>query len=778
MTARLQRFPNMHVYHFGAYEPSAIRRLMLRYASKEDEVDRLLRGGVFIDLHRVVKQSIIASLEQYSLKDLEQFCNYRRVVDLADASKARHTIEHALEREVVDAIAQDTKNVVHGYNEDDCRSTEALRDWLEQIRLEQILRGSNIARPMAPDPEPTEEVAERQRRVMELFRRLTEGLPGDPKERSEEQAAKWLLAHALDWHRREGKVSWWEFFRLRDLSDEEMQDDKSALAGLIWRERLPQANPRIRRPTDRYGYPAQECSIKEGDDLYLRDEEKFGEVVSIDPIGRTIDIIKSQRHAALHPSCVFTHSHFGHGEQSDAIFRLAEWVVANGMNAAGNEHRAARDLLLRSQPRLLPGATFEQGPTETVLDRACRLVLVLDHSILPIQGPPGAGKTYTGAQMIVELVKAGKRVGVVAVSHKVIRKLLSDAADAAEKVMLRKFTCAHKDDTRDLNARPVRELAENAEALELLRQGQINVLGGTNYMWSRQEFLNAVDVLFIDEAGQMSLANALACAQAGRSLVLLGDPQQLEQPQQGSHPEGSDISALAHLLRAKPTIQDSRGIFLPSTWRLHPSVCRFTSEMFYEGRLRSEPGLENQALTGVRLIEGAGLWFIPVEHERNQSRSIEEIGPILEVITALTAAGSRWIDKEGNQRALGPADIIVVAPYNSQVDLLAARLPGIRVGTVDRFQGQQGIVVIYSLTSSSASDAPRGMEFLYDPNRFNVATSRARSACIVVGSPALLEPECHTPRQMELANVLCRYSEMSIRIELLPAAVGAAPHQR
>ena len=282
-------------------------------------------------------------------------------------------------------------------------------------------------------------------------------------------------------------------------------------------------------------------------------------------------------------------------------------------------------------------------------------------------------------------------------------------------------------------------------------------------------------VSILSLAGQMSLANALACAQAGRSLVLLGDPQQLEQPQQGSHPEGSDVSALAHLLRAKPTIQDSQGIFLPSTWRLHPNVCRFTSEMFYEGRLKSEPGLENQTLAGVRRIEGAGLWFIPVGHERNQHRSVEEIGPIAKVITALTAAGSQWIDKDGNRRALGRDDIIVVAPYNSQVDLLAARLPGIRVGTVDRFQGQQGVVVIYSLTSSSASDAPRGMEFLYDLNRFNVATSRARSACIVVGSPALLEPECHTPRQMELANVLCRYSEMSMRIEIQPAAAGAAP---
>ncbi len=774
MTARLERFPNMHIYHFGAYETSAIKRLMSRYASKEDEVDRLLRGGIFIDLHRIVKQSMIASVEQYSLKDLEQFCNYQRVIDLADANKARHAIEHALERKAADAIAQQTKDAVRGYNEDDCRSTAALRDWLEQTRGEQIGRGSNIPRPTAPDPEPTEDVADRQRRVMELFGQLTDGLPDDPNDRSEEQAAKWLLAHALDWHRREEKVAWWEFFRLKELSDEEMQDDKSALAGLAFRERLPAASNRIKRPTDRYAYPAQECSIKEGDNLYMSDEEKFGEVVAIDPIGGTVDIIKALKHDALHPSCVFTHSYFGHTEQSDAIFRLAAWIVANGMNAAGSDHRAARDLLLRNRPRLAAGEQFQQRPTEDVPGRACRLVGALDHSVLPIQGPPGAGKTYTGAQMIVELVKAGKRVGVVAVNHKVIRKLLTDAAETAAKTNVRTFACAHKEEVRDLDARPVRELNSNAQALDMLQRNEINVLGGTNFMWSRQEFRNSVDVLFVDEAGQMSLANVLACAQAGQSLVLLGDPQQLEQPQKGSHPEGSDVSALAHLLRGKPTIDDSHGIFLPNTWRLHPNVCGFTSEMFYESRLSSQPSLENQVLAGSRWIEGAGLWFIPVVHERNQNRAMEEIGPIVDVITSLTAAGSQWVDKDGNRRALTREDILVVAPYNSQVDLLAARLPGIRVGTVDRFQGQQGVVVVYSMTSSSAFDAPRGMDFLYDPNRFNVATSRARSACIVVGSPALLEPECHTPRQMELANVLCRYSEMSTRIEIQPGAVARA----
>jgi predicted RecB family nuclease len=775
--ARLERFPHMHVYHFGAYEPSAVKRLMLRYASREDDVDSLLRGGTFVDLHSIAKQSLIASVEQYSLKDLERFCNYQRVIDLAEASKARHTIEHAIERSASDAVGDQTKETVRGYNEDDCRSTKALRDWVERLRGEQIDRGANIARPLAPDPEPPQELAERQQRFAELFLRLTADLPPNPDDQSEEERAKWLLAHALDWHRREDKVAAWDYFRLREQSDEEMFDDRSAIMGLAWQERRPPESRRARTPIDRYTYPSQECSIKRGDDLHLRElprgQDAFGKVISIDPIARTIDIKKQQRHNALHPTCVFAHSRYSYNEQAESIFRVSEWIVANGLNDTGREYRAARDLLLCNPPRLL-NQQLAQLPNETFLQRACRVSLSLDHAVLPIQGPPGAGKTYAGAHMILELVKAGKRVGVMAVTHKVIRKLLEDAAEAAVNQHFGGFACAHKQDRKDLDARPVRVLDENADALDLLTRGQINILGGTHHMWARREFRNSIDVLFVDEAGQMAIANVLAGSQAGQSLVLLGDPQQLEQPQKGSHPEGSGISALAHVLRGKPTIADSQGIFIPTTRRLHPDICRFTSEMFYENRLQSEPGLENQTLLGAPPLQGAGIWFLAVEHTRNQNQSIEEADRVANLIRSLTAPGSEWIDKDLNRRQLGLEEILVVAPYNSQVDLLAARIPGVRVGTVDRFQGQQGAVVIYSLTSSSAEDAPRNMEFLYDPYRFNVATSRARCACIVVGSPALLSPDCHTPTQMELANVLCRYAEMSIRVEVQPGAAAGA----
>jgi uncharacterized protein len=259
-------------------------------------------------------------------------------------------------------------------------------------------------------------------------------------------------------------------------------------------------------------------------------------------------------------------------------------------------------------------------------------------------------------------------------------------------------------------------------------------------------------VLFVDEAGQMSLANVLAVSLATKNLVLLGDPQQLEQPQKGTHPDGVSVSALEHVLGGAKTMPVERGILLPETWRLAPAVCAFTSEMFYEWKLHPRPGLENQRLAGTGGFDGAGLWWASVEHDGNQTSSVEEVELIARIVERLLAPGATWVDGDGVSRRLTASEVLIVAPYNAQVNRLSERLAalGVRVGTVDKFQGQQAPVVIYSMTTSRPEDAPRGMEFLYSLNRLNVATSRARCAAIVAASPALLEPECRTPRQMQL----------------------------
>jgi uncharacterized protein len=259
----------------------------------------------------------------------------------------------------------------------------------------------------------------------------------------------------------------------------------------------------------------------------------------------------------------------------------------------------------------------------------------------------------------------------------------------------------------------------------------------------------------------MSLANVLACAQAAKNLVLLGDPQQLEQPQKASHPEGSELSALEYLLEGHETMPEERGLFLGETWRLHPSICSYTSELFYEGKLAPHPGLATQVVSGPTPYAGTGLFYVPVVHEGNHSSSAEEAVRVAEIVKSLVAPGVTWTNRHGQSKPMTLAEILIVAPYNAQVSELAELVPGAHIGTVDKFQGQEAPIVIYSMATSNPEDAPHGMEFLFSRHRLNVATSRARCVCILVGNPHLFEPECRTPEQMRMANAFCRYLELA-----------------
>jgi uncharacterized protein len=361
--------------------------------------------------------------------------------------------------------------------------------------------------------------------------------------------------------------------------------------------------------------------------------------------------------------------------------------------------------------------------------------------------------------MICELVAHGARVGITANSHKVIRNLLDEVLKAADERGLA-LNAVQKVSEREPGSGRLICTSKNPDVFDALK-ASCQVGAGTAWLWARPEALRAVDVMFVDEAAQMSLANVLAISQAGTSVVLLGDPRQLEQPMQGSHPEGTDVSALDHLLGGAQTIHGEQGIFLEETWRLHPEICGFTSEMFYESRLQPRPDLKNQRIVCEGRLGGTGLRLLPIAHSGNQSSSPEEADRIQGMVEDLLTRKAEWVDRKGTTKPLTLNDILIIAPYNAQLFELQERLPGARIGTVDKFQGQEAPVVIYSLTTSTQSDAPHGMEFLYSLNRLNVATSRARCVCILVACPDVFEPECRTPRQIQLANAFCRYRELA-----------------
>jgi superfamily I DNA and/or RNA helicase len=351
---------------------------------------------------------------------------------------------------------------------------------------------------------------------------------------------------------------------------------------------------------------------------------------------------------------------------------------------------------------------------------------------------------------------------VTAISHKVIRNLLEEVIKAAADESIR-IRCMHRVTSKSAtSSASIFEETDAGKAVASILNRDYDVVGGTSWLWAKEDLARAIDVLVVDEAGQMSLANFLACAQSGLNLVLLGDPQQLEQPQKAAHPEGSDLSALEYLLEGHDTMPDDRGLFLGETWRLHPSICSYTSDLFYEGKLAPHSTLATQVLSGPTPFEGAGLFYVPVEHNGNQNSSSEEAECVASIVARLVAQGVSWTNRFGQTQPMRLDDILIVAPYNAQVSEISGLISGARVGTVDKFQGQEAPVVIYSLTTSSPDDAPHGMEFLFSRHRLNVAVSRARCTSILVGNPRLFEPNCRSPEQMRMANAFCAYLDRAI----------------
>jgi len=755
--ARWETFPDLHVYHYAPYEPSALKRLMGRYATREEDIDRMLRAKLFVDLYQVVRGGLRASVESYSIKLMEPFYGFERKTSLGDANIALTSLQAGLELDDIPSITDETKAAVLAYNKEDCVSASCLRNWLENLREQLVAGGADLPRPQPGDGAPNEKITDWLLKINALIGKLTNGIPADPEERNDDQHALWLLANLLDWHRREGKAIWWEYFRLADLSAEDLLEERAGLSGLTF---AGASGGTARAPIHKYSFVAQETELRGGEELRNLGGAKLGKVESISFEHGTVEIKKRKDSADVHPQAVFAHTYVGTEVMAEALVRIGEYVAEHGLRGDG-PYLAARDLLLREGPRVAGQPLHREG--ELTVGAAVRLCAHLEGGILPIQGPPGAGKTFTGARMICELVRQGRKVGITANSHKVIRNLIDETIKAADELGV-ELQCCHKADEVEPPQHRLSFAKRSEDLIAALGNG-VDVGGGTAWLWSRPDAFDAIDVLFVDEAAQMSLANVIAVSQAAKTVVLIGDPQQLDQPTQGSHPDGADASALDHILAGEHTIPADKGLFLEETWRLHPDICTYTSELFYDNKLRPKAGLDVQIIKAEGPIKGAGLRYLPVAHNGNQNCSPEEADVVAALVGSILASRATWTDRDGQERPVTLQDILIIAPYNAQVFEIQQRLPGAHVGTVDKFQGQQAPIAIYSTATSSHADAPRGMEFLYSLNRLNVATSRAKCLSIVVASPQVFEAECRTPRQIQLANGFCRFIELAEEIE-------------
>jgi predicted RecB family nuclease len=703
---RRRRFPGMHVYHYAPYERTALTRLMGEHATREAEIDDLLRGEVLVDLYRVTRQALRASLPRYSIKNVEELYGFERRAEVAGGSESLHDFELWLE------IGDDSLlEGIREYNREDCLSLYELHRWLLEQRPEIPWRAPPEER------ERSEEVVERDAERARVRDRLLEG--------AEEGDSRWLLAQLLDYHRREEKPQWWEYFFHRDqLDEDEYVTNRLTLGGLV-----PDGEPV--REKQSWCYPmrfeAQEHRIhgtgvdpttEREFDVRVDDEHgmlvlRWGRELAEEPLPT----------ALIPPQPLYAKAH------REALLRFAE---------NEGQYPAALEILERRPPR----AVLDGG-----LEAAARS---LDGSYLVVQGPPGSGKTWSGARLAIALMQAGQRVGITALSHKAIHKFLEDLEDAAEEEGFEFRGMKKGEGEGEYEGRLIGCTNSNNAMLD----PELQLLAGTSWLFARGHMDQHVDTLFVDEGGQFALADALAVATSARNVVLLGDPNQLPQVSQGSHPPGAEASVLEHLLGEEQTVPPDRGIFLEETWRLRPEVNAYVSEAFYEGRLEPAPVTTERAIA-----DGNGVRLLPVPHSGHSQSAPEEAEAVRAEIERLV--GTPYVER-GVERPLRYEDFIVVAPYNMHVYCLREALPeAVRVGTVDKFQGQEATVSFFSMASSSGEQVPRGLEFLFSRNRLNVAVSRARCLAYVVASPRLLEADCKTVEQMRLVNALCQFVEFA-----------------
>ena len=729
----------MHVYHYNHTERSALQAMVAEHGTDPSLLEELVEGGLFVDLLPVVRNSLQAGVESYGLKAMEQLARYERGHDIDKGAGAVVEYEHWMhegDTAMLDRIAM--------YNMDDVRATLALRDWLIGER------DSNLPWRTAA---LSAETPKQRKDLDDLIDSLHAS--GDTTHQ--------LMGDLLGYWGREGAANTAQLLAKVGHDASDLMADPTALAGLHSGHEVERLTPKTGKVAKHGGMELQFPPQPAGSGFEpggafppsvcypgLDGAAGWADVVEFDrDEGRIVLEWKTRcKELGIVPSQLALNDWIGPGVKKPALVDFA--TAVNDSTAPDGVQRA---ILAAAPPRFSNGGGPVGGTFTDDVDDVMRWVLELDRTCVAIQGPPGTGKTWMGAHLALALVKAGKRVGITATSHHAIDNLLREVLQvftaAGCLAQLHVARVGAKDSTPQHAAV---ECVTGANAVTADHQ----LVAGTTWAFASKGLRELpVDVLLIDEAGQLGIADALAASGAAGSVVLLGDPLQLPQVAQASHPGRSGVSVLEHVLGAGvATVPAERGVFLSTTRRMHPDVCRFISDEIYEGRLAAHEscGLQRTAF-------GTGLRWMRAVHSDCSTESAEEAELVAAEIRRLI--GSAWTDSDGSQGTLGISDFMVVAPYNDQVRLMRdlfdndPALHGIKVGSVDKFQGQQAPVVFFTMTTSTAHDMPRGPGFLFSRNRLNVALSRAKCLAYVVCTDGLLNSRAASVEEMRLISTLC-----------------------
>jgi uncharacterized protein len=780
---RMEEDPNAHIYHYASYEVTALKRLAMRHGIYEKEVAWLITNGRLVDMFNIVRNSMIVGEESYSIKKLERHYNFQRSSDVQKASASIDEYDRwreldalgrdlsllEVERTVILAEAEKIYSELRLYNLEDVWSTRELYRWLESMPGASSKYGlpePGDSDEEGPDRKPSkseQELVELQAQTKELFDKVSDWEWGKDSE-ADYRAQIWLaLTHSILFYKRE-EVMFWADIAIKVLMDEEALEGDRTAASISEVVEVARETKTRRADDSTYTQVTYTCLFPE-DDLYVPKEDQevvvryrglgnrqsrdFGKVVSVEGSSVTFTRSISKGSDVYTPDALINKTHIPTTSKQTALLQLANEIAEAWKTPVNPAPKmpAIMDLLMRRPPKLNGIAELPKANPDDFLPAVVAAVKALNHSVLAIQGPPGSGKTYLGSRTIMELIKAGKRVGVTANSHSAIENLLEACIEAGvnpEQIIKKQDEGEDREWVTRRSNGPVVTWMKN--------QTGSYVVGGTNFFFSNRDVREyRLDYLFIDEAAQYSLVDCMAVSSIADNLVLMGDPQQLAQVVTAVHPGGVENSALGHYMGNHSILPADMGYFVEVTRRLHPEVNHAVSWLAYEGKLRSHPSTARYEVNGHQ----QGLIAVPVPHVGNSTSSEEEAETVVDLVARLHG-------KED------PSNVLVVAAYNAQVDLLRKKLDEsgfeqVLVGTVDKFQGREGLAVIYSFAASSSMDAPRGLEFLLDRNRLNVAISRAKATCYLVFSETLLESQFNSVAEVKAVSRLAGLLEIATK---------------
>jgi uncharacterized protein len=747
--------PGMHIYHYAPYEVTALKRLMGRHATREQELDDLLRHEAFVDLYKIVQQALCVGEPRYSIKNIERFYGEKRLGDVANAVDSIVFYARWLEAKDGDTWHESTMlKDIRDYNHQDCDSTMKLTSWLRSLRQ------LHQAPAYLPKEDPRRDVKhpDTERYADTLALKLLSEIPTVIPSADE---GKWkvheLLAHLLGFHWRELKPEYWAMYERLEMSEIELLEDVECLAGLS-------ADPVFEVPKQgkerkkRYKYtfdPSQDSTFSD-DKGYLTPDRIQAVVREFQRDNGVIVLSVSDGQGEPPRLTNLIPKPFYPNPLPESVLRVVQTYHENNhLPQSIADFLFKREPCIKGRTTTMPIVPAVEEPLPFIIEAVAHM----DNTTLCIQGPPGSGKTFVGANVITNLLKNKKKVGITSNSHKALENLAEEAARCAQ---MQGVTCngvklgrAPAGSLKDLGF----DVSNDADDVFGPSFGKYNLIAATAYKFASESAIGKLDYLFVDEAGQVSIANLVAMSECTDNIVLLGDQMQLDQPTKGSHPGESGLSTLSYLIGEEPTIAPNRGIFLDKTWRMHPDVCSTVSGAVYDNKLQSVSKTKDRVLILppqelAHIKKNAGIIFIDVPHFDNSRKSPEEAAKIETIVSELLEC---QVKTDDGTRKMDLSDILIVTPYNAQVNLIKSRLPeSARVASVDKFQGQQAPVVILSMCASDAKQSPRGLDFLFSKNRLNVAISRAMTMAIVVGNRQLLSTECTSIDQMALVDFFCR----------------------